>query len=462
MKKSKSFIIADIVLSLLIIVVILAYRIVIEGKPAGFIIIGLIVFLLFNIILCGFSLVAIYRGQNRFVSKLWLSVISLVVFYFLTDLVGGFIFLHPADKRFHRIENDTSEHKFIDENYSKLIPDKIIHHRLPKDTIIRMYYPDDYDVRVNIGKTGFRSRIDSKEKNIPRIRILMLGDSFTLGEGVDDDETSSSLLEKYLNESSEKEYEVINLGVSSYSPILEYLQLKENIKIMKPDFVIVNFDMSDVVQEYIYRKAAQIGEDGEPLAVDGFPDYVKLRETMKARVTNWIYKHLFITTSIIELSHDRFDKKVEVLNLDLENAVMRRNRTLLLHTLKNSEFKEFNLCMSMVEDSILRVKVLCDQYGAKLILTTYPWGHQVSDEEWVPGRYGFLPKSFELSYSTIEELDRFSETNGIPFFNAFPYFRGYEGKENLYYNHDMHFTREGQKLMAEFLYKNLSTYFNQQ
>ena len=458
MNKCKSLIITDIAISVLVIMAILSYRFLIEEHPPGFMLIGLIIFLSLNIAFCLFSLVAIQRGKDKFVFRIWFFVISLFVFYFLLDLTGGLIFLHPNHKSSHKIEVDPLEHKFVEESYSKIFPDEILHHKLPADSVMRMYYPGEYDVNVNIGKTGFRSNLDSKEKDPSKMRILMLGDSFILGEGSENNETSSYLLEEYLNATANNKYEVINLGVSSYAPILEYLQLKDNIKTMKPDVVIMNLDMSDIVQEYVYRSSCKFGENGEPVAVNGFPDYVKQRETIKARITSWIYNHLFITTALIELTYNHFFKDVEMEKLNVENAVMRKNRTLLLHTIK-ADFKEFNLCMSMVEDSIIRTKRLCDKYGSKFILTTYPWGHQVNDREWIPGRYGFLPKSFELSDRTIEELDRFSKANDITFFNAFPFFRSYKGKEPLYYKIDMHFTPEGQKLMAEFLYKRLSEYF---
>lgn len=461
MNKFKSLIITDIAISILIIMAIFSYRFLIEAHPPGFILIGLIIFLSLNIAFCLFSIVAIHRGKDKFVLRIWFFVISLFVFYFLLDLAGGLIFLHPYHKSSHKIEVDPLEHKFMEESYSKILPDEILHHKLPADSVMRMYYPDEYDVNVNIGKTGFRSNLDSKEKDPSKIRILMLGDSFILGEGSEDNETSSYLLEEYLNATANNRYEVINLEVSSYAPILEYLQLKENIKTMKPDVVIMNLDMSDIVQEYVYRHDGKFNEKGEPVSVNGFPEYVKQRETLKSRITTWTYNHLFITTALIEISYNQFFKDVALEELNLENAVMRKNRTLLLHTIK-ADFKEFNLCMSMVEDSIIRTKQLCDKYGSKFILTTYPWGHQVNDREWIPGRYGFLPKSFELSNRTIEELDRFSKANEITFFNAFPFFRGYKGKEPLYYNHDMHFTPYGQKLMAQFLYKRLLEFFIQQ
>lgn len=444
LKHFKLFIVVDIVLTLLAVIAVLLIRVIIEGKSLGFVLIGLIILLALNIVFCTFSVRAINRGYGRLISKLWLCVFSIVAFYFLVDFVGGFIFL-----------NKTSSEA------PNTVPDKIVHHKMPADSVIRNYAPGKNDVLLRTNNQGFLEISVPKQSDTSKFRILMLGDSFTIGAMVEYDQTACYLVGKYLNKSPNNVYEVINLGVDSYAPVLEYLQLKENIETMRPNMVIMNFDMSDVVHEYVYRQAAGFGPGGEPLAVDGYPDFIKRHKKGKARITNWIYGHMFITTASIEILRKQFGKDVTVESLDLENAVMRENRLLLQHTLKDSGFKEFDRFIAMSEDSILRTKKLCDKYGADFILTTYPWGHQVNDIEWVPGRYSFLPESYEISDRTVDELARFSRENGIPFFNAFPDFRAYNGNELLFYKTDMHFTPTGQNLWAQSLYKFLTNYLDE-
>jgi MoaA/NifB/PqqE/SkfB family radical SAM enzyme len=90
-------------------------------------------------------------------------------------------------------------------------------------------------------------------------------------------------------------------------------------------------------------------------------------------------------------------------------------------------------------------------YGCKFILSVYPWGHQVNDEEWVPGRYQYIPEGARISDRTLEKLGEFARENGIDFLNAFPSFREHRGGEQLYFRHDMHWTPAGQRLMAKSL-----------
>lgn len=441
MRIFRSIIYSDITLSVLLIITILARSLFIEKKPLGLVTLPIICLLFANIIFCIISVKGIQRGHGKLISRIWISILSLFIFYFIVDLASGYFLLPQLD--------NTEEQK---------LPDKVLHHKLAPDVTIRMIVPD-YNVTMKTNSLGLRAKNISEKKDNSVYRIVMLGDSFTMGEGVNYEDTFSNLIETYLNKSSKRKYDVIDCGVESYSPVLEYLQLKEDIGILKPDMVIMNFDMSDVLNEYLYRKEGTFGKDSEPMAVNGFQDFNKARRGAVKRIENWVYRNLFITSALSGLLRKHMEKPLDIKNVDLEAAVVRSNRMLLLHTLKEPEFEEFGAIMSEIEDSILRTKKLCDEHGSKFILSAYPWGHQVNDREWIPGKYDYISKSSEISDRTVKELERFCIQNNIPFFNAFPYFRNYKGEELLYYHHDMHWTPAGNKLMARFIYEALSIYF---
>ena len=63
---------------------------------------------------------------------------------------------------------------------------------------------------------GFREKEFEKKKNKNVFRILVFGDSFTFGVGIDNDHRYTNLLEEMLND-GKKEYEVLNFGVPGYS-----------------------------------------------------------------------------------------------------------------------------------------------------------------------------------------------------------------------------------------------------
>ena len=84
----------------------------------------------------------------------------------------------------------------------------------------------------------------------------------------------------------------------------------------------------------------------------------------------------------------------------------------------------------------------------KFLLTIYPWGHQVSENEWIPQRWEFISQGATVSDRSIRIVEEFAEANSLPLLNVFEAFRTYRGGHRLYYGEDMHWTPAGHELMA--------------
>src|SRR5262249_10078893 len=79
------------------------------------------------------------------------------------------------------------------------------------------------------------------EKPLGNLRILTVGDSFTFGDEVSDDETWAYFLEKLLPGS-----EVLNFGVHGYGHDQMLLYLREEGIKYRPDIVILGFVSEDM------------------------------------------------------------------------------------------------------------------------------------------------------------------------------------------------------------------------
>lgn len=103
----------------------------------------------------------------------------------------------------------------------------------------------EYSYRYRTNSQGFRG---TKEYEIvpPEncLRIVVQGDSVTLGYGVKDNETYSYLLEEMLRKDG-IEAEVINMAVSGFGTAEEIIQFHEVAKKYKPDLVILGFFQND-------------------------------------------------------------------------------------------------------------------------------------------------------------------------------------------------------------------------
>lgn len=121
---------------------------------------------------------------------------------------------------------------------------------------------------VRINEKGLRDRSHSYERQNGTERILVLGDSFAWGYGVEESERFSQLLEKSLDA------EVINAGVSGYSTDQELLWYQNEGSKYETDLVIlvvagndVSDNESNLVSTIYYKPKFQL-KNGELLLGD--------------------------------------------------------------------------------------------------------------------------------------------------------------------------------------------------
>jgi lysophospholipase L1-like esterase len=98
---------------------------------------------------------------------------------------------------------------------------------------------------VRINSLGFRGRDLALEKAPHELRILAVGDSFTYGDFVDDDETLPSQLEDRLARVCARPVTVINAGVGG-STLDTHLEMTRRGWVTRPDVVLLTFSENDV------------------------------------------------------------------------------------------------------------------------------------------------------------------------------------------------------------------------
>lgn len=99
-----------------------------------------------------------------------------------------------------------------------------------------------------INSAGFRDYEYAKAKPEGTYRIVVLGDSTTAGNGVQDvDKTYTKVLEKLQNRASNTgiHHEVLNLGVGGYHTMQEVETLRVKGLKYKPDLVLLTFCVND-------------------------------------------------------------------------------------------------------------------------------------------------------------------------------------------------------------------------
>ena len=108
---------------------------------------------------------------------------------------------------------------------------------------------------LNTNSKGFRGQIDhSYDKDPDKKRILIIGDSFTFGDEVSDDETYSYYLQKMFADA-----EIINMGVHGFGHDQMLILLKEEGIRYKPDIIILGF-----IYEDMYRNGLNFRDYAKP------------------------------------------------------------------------------------------------------------------------------------------------------------------------------------------------------
>ena len=361
-----------------------------------------------------------FRGA---VGSAWLAGITTVVFYLVADGIVGLVLIKPLSPA--------------------LVPDEYRHHKLVPDSYSRLEQPDfSYIQRVN--KLGLRGRETTVEKPAGVYRILMLGDSFTMGKGVEDEQTFSVLLENLLNtapgSSCKKKFEVLNGGVDSYAPVLSNIELRRDLAALQPDLVVHNLDVSDLIQEQAYRHEAVLAADGSVTAV---PNEAR-KASLTDRARDWIDQHLFFTRAMLYYA----SKSMGGDEISVRTVATQANREIVAHTLA-SDTQPRDAQWRDIFASIDSIRDFAGKHGSQYVLSVYPWAHEISKTEWIPGRYAYMSQDDVPSDRSLVTIRRMSAERGIQLAEMHPVFRAYIGTEKLYFDHDMHWTPAGQRVMAE-------------
>jgi hypothetical protein len=363
-------------------------------------------------------------------TAMWMALVSTIGSYLIIDAALGLILIERLSP--------------------PLVPDEYRHHKLAPNSFSKLEQRDfSYVQRVN--NLGLRGGDTTVTKATGSYRILLLGDSFTMGKGVEDDQTFSVLLERALNQQSAlscngRVFEVLNGGVDSYAPILSNIQLRRDLAPLRPDLIVHAVDIGDLAQEAAYRSTAVYGTDGEILAV---PSRTR-EESLTERVRNWIDQHLFFTRAGLFYVNRFFGYE----DLSVRSVATQANHELVAHTLAE-DTKPRDEQWHALFASIGEIADYAHRNDIEHVLTIYPWGHQVNDTEWQPGRYAYMSDKSVASDRSPATIKAMAAERGLHLADSYPVFRTYRGTERLYFRYDNHWTPKGHEVMAQGLFDYL-------
>jgi hypothetical protein len=226
--------------------------------------------------------------------------------------------------------------------------------------------------------------------------------------------------------------EVVNTGTSSYAPSLYYLVLKEILP-YAPDLIVIDVDLTDVFDDWIYRSSAQLDASGDLIAVPP-----------RGRLTN-----TFVRTG-------QGLRELTAVERALNSAREYSNLASLVFALKTVESNPapatnvpdpFAWCRSQWDDAIRadveyskemlrRIVALAATHHIKVALTLVPHLDQFQ------GRCSLLPN---------EAIHGLAVDTGTPYLDSWAALNAMLGDEdaaNWYIPGDMHFNAAGYQAWA--------------
>ncbi len=334
-----------------------------------------------------------------------------------------------------------------------------------------LYKIPEGKVSVTYNSQGWRDIEHAVEKPDGVFRILVLGDSFMEANSVELEKTFHRQVEKLARETA-SQVEVINLGVSGYGTLQEYLAFQHMGQLYEPDLVILGFfDGNDVINNS--RELASILT--EPGQVTNARPFLDLNEASRWVITPVDFeaaqRSYTENKAALEARRNKLTEKLALLRLftsgmaripildelgsqEGQSTPVDRNQyeMALMGVNYCVEPAEFTRAWKATERIFARFNEEIKAHGAKLVIFTVPAVEEVSPEymEAVKDDVAFPEKLCLEKAPGHVRLSRILmklDIDQIPLLSDFRTMMRENGI-NLYQT-DLHWNPEGHALAAE-------------
>lgn len=325
------------------------------------------------------------------------------------------------------------------------IPSAVFHHGLKPNVVIPETTWGNIVYAVTTNSLGFK---DGEPREIPlqteNYRILLLGDSFTEGVGVEYKNTFAGILKKKF---TDRGIDVLNAGVNSYSPSIYYAKAKYLIetKGLKVDEIIVFLDISDISNDAVnYTLVGDIVVDN----IEETREYNKYEEqyeqmkkqkrSLYQKMEQILRRDSIVTYYFFKSIHDLFWERAleyDYDSINLRGALWTSDADLL------RQFGEKGI--AECENNLNRLLALCRKHGMSLTLVVYPWPDQIVRND--------------LNSIQVRHWETWTKKNGVQFISLFPLFipSSYNVQnvrkmfDTYFIRGDVHWNEAGHRLVAE-------------
>lgn len=336
----------------------------------------------------------------------WIKNVSTILFATLIALMCAEIFLRIFGVGYGNspLERSRTYHHVHPSNYQFLMHD-------PNEEYggYQVYY-DELGFRVRDNSSQISELLSVEEA------VIFLGDSFTEGNQVDYDETFVSLVSEQL------QVPTINLGVSSYSPLIYALQVENIVSQFEANSVVLQIFSNDFSGDKGYLQQS-ILEQNKIIGVDGGDNSILISIARNSYLIRFLRKSQLILKSILSspkassvIPTSAFDYEQNVTDEELYNTV-----NIIQHIDLALAQQNKRLYVFLIPSKSLSLSGNC------------------CDEDIL----------YERFYSALSEL-------GIETVDVKPLFEQSENQRELFFIKDIHLTSEGHQVVAASISNHLT------
>ena len=349
-----------------------------------------------------------------------------------------FIFLLSVDFIVTKIFFPNNSNAIIQKKVEHRISHQIFHHHL-KPLVDVLEDNGKYGKnRLITNSLGFKDK--EKREIKPKInekRILLIGDSFTEGVLLNYEDTFAGMIDEEL---LKKNVEVLNAGLSSYSPTIYFKKIKYLIENERLNFkeLVIFLDISDIWNEATTYTISVSEDDGVESVQK--QDHMSLREWLSI----FLNKNFYGTYLVTNFIYDTIKKRKNISQDAFIDWSVSDDHPIDKWPIKKKFYKEYGIDgIKKAEIFLQKIIDLNKEHKIETTIVVYPWISNIYYND--------------LDSLQVEIWKKFSQKNKIKFLNLFPFFieanrdhiKNKEIIKEFFIPFDIHYNKRGHEVIAK-------------
>lgn len=323
--------------------------------------------------------------------------------------------------------------------YPALKPHPTRVYALKPNSKTKLHYNNyQYEIRTNsYGLAG--PDIQPKKTKDSVKRILLVGDAFTMPEGVEYSESYAGLLQSYFEtDTAFEDIEVINAGVTGYGPVEQFPQLTELVPLFKPDLVLYQFFINEYAEINVSPKERLIN-------IGLYEEKFSLKER--------IFKNFQIFAQVETM----FDRLKETMTG--RPGKDRYNKSLLTFFEKNNNSYYSANNLDKIQNFLEEMDSVCTMNSAEMLILYAPGAASIVQKKYLD----YFPWNIQLTDTSrfdlqlpFKHLKSIADGLGLRVLNPSSELAEHS-EQPVYFSDSWHWNKAGHRVIANYLVDYLVT-----